>query len=103
MVATPRATIVNQLKKGTVQLNVLQREEKESNISSNAHSTYNKNMLRNNVGMSQEIHAKFNRLALQEENFTPFWIQSVKVRKNLDVEKHFLRTSSFTYTFNYNF
>lgn len=54
MVATPRATIANQLKKGTVQLNVLQREEMESNISSNAHSRYNKNMLRNNVGMSQQ-------------------------------------------------
>lgn len=52
--ATPRATIANQLKKGTVQLNVLQREEMESNISSNAHSRYNKNMLRNNVGISQQ-------------------------------------------------
>lgn len=56
--ATPRATIANQLKKGTVQLNVLQREEKESNISSNAHSRYNKNMLRNNVGMSQQITSR---------------------------------------------
>lgn len=28
MVATPRATMANQLKKGTVQLNVLQREDK---------------------------------------------------------------------------
>lgn len=54
MVATPRATIANQLKKGTVQLNVLQREEMKSNISSNAYSRYNKNMLRNNVGMSQQ-------------------------------------------------
>lgn len=30
VVATPRATIASQLKKGTVQLNVLQREEKMS-------------------------------------------------------------------------
>lgn len=98
MVATPRATIANQLKKGTVQLNVLQREEMKSNISSNAYSRYNKNMLRNNVGMSQQ-----SLTGCREKFLHLFEFISVNVRKHLDVEKHFFRNSSFTCIFNYNF